>query len=383
MSFSSEHCYGVELHTHLEGSMTHEIVFNAAKRNGKPLPSDVTVSSDLIPYISIDENCVDLKAFLDKFYFFFPYVVDDKIAMQELCLSFAENQYLNHVYYTEVRYCPHLMCGSKLKPSELTEIIVNALDIGAKKYNIIIKSILTCMRKWKGDQTAKELIEIAHQFQPHVVGVDLGGNEMEADAMKWKDVFSKAKNEYNLNITIHAGEVLNSYQNVYDAIHHLFATRIGHGYDAIQDDALIQLLKQKDICLEVCPSSSVLISRTGGIKYQQKDWTSHPIRRFHDLGLNYNISSDDPTILRCSYQSDLEIMRTRCGISKQDIAQSIMQSAKFAFCEDLERIQLTKEIEKRVRLYYLKEEPDLFLNAKTLTFTAFVISVGMVLYRVW
>ena len=87
----------------------------------------------------------------------------------------------------------------------------------------------------------------------------------------------------------HAGEDIGP-ESIWDAIRYLKASRIGHGISAIQDEELMEYLADKQIPLEICPTSN-LFTR----KYVTR-LTNHPIRPFYDRGIKVTVNTDDPSI---------------------------------------------------------------------------------------
>lgn len=354
---NGKECYGVELHCHLDGCITPQIVFNTAKRRNIPLPADVKTPSDLIPYVSCIQKEKSLHDLLQKFGFFLPIIAGDKQAIIDICISYCKQQLLNRIYYSEVRYSPHLLSGNNLSPQQVLIIILNTLKQESIKYGIIIQSILCCMRSWNADYRAQETIELAKKYKVFgVVGIDMcAGHECgaEYDGL-WKRLLFKTRFEYGLNITIHAGED-NSCDAVYDALDNLYAQRIGHGYAIINDTKLMKRLKDERIHLECCPTSSVITNAVKDIKlYSTKDeWTKHPIFIFKKNGLNFGINTDDPEVLNCSYQSECDLLMTKCGFTKNDIADAIICAADASFIDREQKEVLIQEVTRRVYEFYL------------------------------
>jgi adenosine deaminase CECR1 len=82
---------------------------------------------------------------------------------------------------------------------------------------------------------------------------------------------TKQKMGDNFQVILHAGES-NSRENkeLYDAI--LLGTkRIGHGFAIARHPKLIELVKEKNICLECCPVSNLVLGYT-------RDLRCHPAR---------------------------------------------------------------------------------------------------------
>lgn len=79
------------------------------------------------------------------------------------------------------------------------------------------------------------------------------------------------------------------HENVYDAIL-LNSKRIGHGFSLALHPHLLNLVKEKDICIEACPISNMLLGYT-------TDLRSHPVRYMLNRGIQATINSHVPGIL--------------------------------------------------------------------------------------
>ena len=90
-----------------------------------------------------------------------------------------------------------------------------------------------------------------------------------------------------LPLIFHAGESVDSAnENLYDAV--LMGTkRIGHGFNLALHPHLQELVKQKQICIECCPVSNLILGYT-------LDLRCHPVRAFLHQGIPVSISPDDP-----------------------------------------------------------------------------------------
>jgi len=91
----------------------------------------------------------------------------------------------------------------------------------------------------------------------------------------------------------HAGETLGdgtpADENLYDAI--LLGTkRIGHGFSLYKHPYLLELVKEKNICVEVCPISNEILRLTASV-------LQHPLPALLAQGIPVAVSNDDPGIL--------------------------------------------------------------------------------------
>jgi adenosine deaminase len=88
------------------------------------------------------------------------------------------------------------------------------------------------------------------------------------------------------------------------AVETLGAERIGHGVRAIEDPAVVALLAQRQIPLEICPTSNRL---TGAAPAH----LPHPMGALHAAGVRVTIDADDPALFGTTLIDEyLEVERT-------------------------------------------------------------------------
>ena len=140
--------------------------------------------------------------------------------------------------------------------------------------------IITILRDLGPDE-AMAMANLACKFKMDklIVGVDLAGNEYDHPPENFADAFDLVfKN--NLGITTHAGEgrTKQAEKNIITSIDQLHATRIGHGVAARQSDKIRKILKDKNISVEICPTSNL---HTGSITALE----DHPAKQFFVDGI--------------------------------------------------------------------------------------------------
>jgi adenosine deaminase len=120
----------------------------------------------------------------------------------------------------------------------------------------------------------------------------------------------KAK-DAGLKLTIHTGESTPA-SFVKQTIQLANPDRIGHGVHAIEDRTVVEMIKERDITLEVCPWSNYLTNSVPTLE-------AHPLKRLFDLGVKVTINSDDPEVLETNLNNEYRIARD-LGMTLQDIA---------------------------------------------------------------
>ena len=89
------------------------------------------------------------------------------------------------------------------------------------------------------------------------MGIDLAGGPLPSHSWTLKDydkVFRRAR-EVGLGLTIHAGEGRPA-EEIRVAIEQLGAQRIGHGTTLLQSPGLVDLIRERNVCIEACVTSN-------------------------------------------------------------------------------------------------------------------------------
>jgi adenosine deaminase len=99
---------------------------------------------------------------------------------------------------------------------------------------------------------------------------------------------------------------------------------------AIDDPALMAELKQKQIPLEVCPSSNVALGIYPSI-------AEHPVKKLIDAGLCVTINSDDPPLFGTNLTREYLHLHRTFGLSAAELAQLSWNGLRHAFLDGGER----------------------------------------------
>ena len=168
-----------------------------------------------------------------------------------------------------------------------------------------------------------------------MVAIGLGGLEQGNEAEIFQEIFQFAK-EKGFRCHAHAGEG-DGPISVRNTIDLLKAERIGHGVRSIEDIQLIEILVDRNIHLEVCPTSNI---RTG--IYSSYDL--HPIRKLFDLGVNISVNSDDPTFFNCTIESEYLLLFDIFHFNLDEVKKIILNAANNSFLKEEEKSSLLKRI---------------------------------------
>lgn len=132
-----------------------------------------------------------------------------------------------------------------------------------------------------------------------VAGIDLVNEEDSSRSIsEFEELISHTiKKAPDLNIDLHAGESLNPNNNEISKAISLKSKRIGHGLNLWAHPELKQVIKDKDICLEVCPISNQILGYCDDLR-------KHPAKNYFSEGIPIVLCSDDATYQENSTLSD-------------------------------------------------------------------------------
>ena len=310
----------VDLHLHLDGSLSAEAILDVARREKIELP--VNNVTDLNKFLMVPENCQSLNEYLERFSL--PNLVLQTKKGLEICtLDLLERLAKDGVKYVEIRMAPQLSTNKGLSQEQVVETLIKTCK-KARKFHIFSNLILCMMRGNDTKENNLETIEVAKKFLGKgIVAMDLAGAEGLFPNEMFKDEFKLIK-ENNIPLTIHAGEALgaNSVKSALD----FGAVRIGHGIHSIEDENVLEELKNKNICLEICPKSN-LDTKTIS-KYNDL-----PLRQFIEKGIKVSINTDDMTVSNTTLKQEYETL-VKMGFDEKDLHDFAENSINASFADE-------------------------------------------------
>jgi adenosine deaminase len=324
----------IDLHRHMEGSLRLETLAEVAREHGVDLPTYNI--EELRPYVQVTDDAPDFYNFLGKMEllrrFYSAGEAVDRIAYEAVADAAADR-----VEYLELRVSP---AGKHLSPQEVMENVCRGAGRAARECGIQVRLLVTVIREF-GVKTAEEVLDLALAFRENgVVGLDLAGHEETHPATPFAAVFQRARGS-GLHVTIHAGEIGGSW-NVREAVELLGAERVGHGVRAAEDAAVMRLLKQRGITLEVCPTSNIQTGVT-------PTFTQHPLRRLYAAGIPVTINTDDPSVSDTTLSDEYVVAASTMGLTVKDVQLMILNAARAAFVDKDEREALEKHFQNLFR----------------------------------
>jgi adenosine deaminase len=162
---------------------------------------------------------------------------------------------------------------------------------------IIVNVILDIPREHEaeiGDRIAYWVIDGAQAGV--VVAIGLGGPEAGNPAARFSEAFNRVL-AAGIPAVLHAGEHVGP-ESIWDALNNGHSVRIGHGVRCLEDPKLVEYLRERQIPLEVCPTSNVLLKVCETLE-------DHPLPKLIEAGLYITVNSDDPPMFNITLTDEL------------------------------------------------------------------------------
>ncbi|MBL8161730.1 MAG: adenosine deaminase [Anaerolineae bacterium] len=323
----------VELHLHLDGTLTPATVLTLAERHH---------AADLLPGTSEDT--------IRKWFVFrdFPHFVEVKRVLKRLLRTaddFALVVYeagrtlsAQHVRYAEITLTPYSLIDT-LDYGLTIEMLLDGLEQGRQQarraFGIELRWVFDIPRnrafadyRTGGSYVpgaAERTLEYALLGKPQgVIGLGLGGNEVNAPPEPFAPVFAEAKRQ-GLRSLPHAGESEGP-ASIWGAVNALQADRIGHGVRAAQDKELLALLAERQIPLEVNVTSNVCL------RFFERT-EDHPLRALDDAGLLLTVNTDDPEMVGTSLTREYQQLVDVFGYGAADVIRFARNGFLACFAE--------------------------------------------------
>ena len=306
----------VELHMHLDGSVP---IYVLEKLSG--------LSFDEIYSKVVSINDIKLINYLKRFDFINSFI-KTKEDLELVSYSLGKELEKENVIYAEVRFAPIDYVTDKVTADDVIESVLSGLRKCNLKTNLIL-----CMRRGATLEYNRQVIELTKKYLNRgVVATDLVGDEEGYPFSLYKELFDECK-RLGIPYTIHSGE--ETKRDIKDVI--LYTKRIGHGIKICNDPELIDLVKNNNILLEVCPNSNLDTKNA-------RDYSHHPIKKLYDMGIKVSVNTDNRTVSNITLTEEYVSLINYLGFTIDDIYQMNLNAIDYAFISQEEKDELKREL---------------------------------------
>jgi adenosine deaminase len=288
-----------DLHRHLDGSLRPSTVAELAASKGIEVPNPLEFSAGM-----------GLEAALACFRFTLA-LLDTPESVSRVAHEICEDAAADGVSTLEIRF------GPQLHGPDLASYIDAAVEGAAGRAGILLCGLY-------GDDPAllDRLVDLA---RPGVVGLDLAGGPTPIQHFALADYagpFTRAR-EAGLGRTVHAGEGRPP-EEIRIAVEQLHAQRIGHGTTLLADPSVLDLVLDRGVVIEACPTSNVHTGAIGSL-------ADHPLPQWLQRGVKCCVNTDNT--LFSAVQASEEHARAAAipGMTPEFLARTMAHGHAAAF----------------------------------------------------
>ena len=321
------HLPKVELHLHLEGSVQPETLRELSRSKGR---LEKETRDWLSQRAERGYQYRDFQDFLQAFKLvtlLLETPSDYAIATTQLIEGLARQ----NVKYAEIIFAAGVVLWKEQPVEAIFEAVASATRAAQEVFGVRVQWIFDAVRHF-GVQHTREVLRWAGHFRSlGVVALGIGGDEIRGPAELFREVFGEAR-AMGLHVVAHAGEACGP-ESVRQAVEALGAERIGHGLTAARNPAVLALLCDRRIPLEVCLTSNVATGALGRIE-------DHPLPQFLDAGLVVTLNTDDPAMFGTDLVNEYLLAARTFHLTREQILGLARNAVRAAFLSEEEKLSL-------------------------------------------
>src|SRR5438552_1766406 len=311
-----------ELHTHLGGSVSSDILWSLAHEQGIALPVKDYWEFDRLVTIADPRGVPDLDA-LDAIYHWTELIQSSPLAVERSVHAAVGGAYRSQGITTlELRFNP--MKRNRGGERDLDHIILAAirgLDLASLEYPQVRAGLILMMDRTFSARQNMVIVEKAIRYAARgIVGIDIAGPRPDGGRFDYTQIHDHvdAAHEAGLGVTIHVGEEGGRWgiEELREVVDVLQPDRIGHGILAAGDPELMAALREAEITLEICPTSNLLTKALAG-----EDELRRVFRAFVEHNVPFTIATDGPEMMRTHLRDEFELL-LRIGALGEDEARA-------------------------------------------------------------
>jgi adenosine deaminase len=317
----------VELHVHLEGSIRPDTLLTLARRNQIALPTDTV------------EGLRAWYTFRD-----FPHFVQIYIAISKcLCTAddielvardFLAGQAAQQVRYSEVTYTAYTHYKHHgIAYRDQLAALNRARRWAEAELGVSMGLIIDIARETSPEAGMQVAEWVVDSYGDGVVALGLGGYEVGNPADRHAPAFQRAR-DAGVPLVLHAGET-DGAASIRAALGQ-GTRRIGHGVRCLEDPELVAILRERQIPLEVCPTSNVCLGVAPSL-------AEHPLPRLLSEGLYVTLNSDDPPMFNTTLTDEYLQAARVFGLGPAAIERLVLNAVRVTLLPDARRAAMERE----------------------------------------
>lgn len=336
----------LELHVHIEGTLSPELRWKLAQKNDITLPYD-TFEALKASYATMYNHRKELNpnnklpVFLEVYYLGIT-VLRTESDFYELAMDYFRKAAEMNVRYVE----PFFDVQAHTRRGVTVDVVMQGLrrakeDAGGT-LGIGCNWIL-CFLRDMSLESAIGAYEACAPYQGVIFSaIGLDSNEFQRPPVLFDALFRRARND-GLKVTSHCdvGQ-RDTYEHIRQVVSEIADTgldRIDHGLNAAEKPELMELIESRGLGMTLCPHA-----------YHRRNPTAYVfplVRKLFDAKIKITINSDDPAYMHDMWVSEnLQLVRKHCRFSDDDMVRLQRNAIDICWASIEVKEELSKELNK-------------------------------------
>ncbi|MGO8968285.1 MAG: adenosine deaminase family protein [Myxococcaceae bacterium] len=323
----------IDLHIHVGGAVAPHVLWSIAHAQGFKLPTKnyfefvelITARADKVA--NLDDYLAIMHTWTEK-------IQSSPMAMERSIYEVFGKEYRgSRVSQMELRFNPMKRnLHAELDLDHIIHASLRGMDRAVLEYGVKAGLIFCLAREFDHALNAIILEKAIRYRHRGVVGIDLAGTENEAlekDRSQldlYSELFARAR-AAGLKTTVHTGETTGTgAEGVMAVVERLKPNRIGHGIRAAYDESAMRALRERDVVLELCPTSNLHTHAVSGI-----DELRHIVQTLLDRGVKLTLNTDGPYLLETDMQSEVQLVEKHGIMTPAQVDQALATAREASF----------------------------------------------------
>lgn len=323
----------IDLHIHVGGAVAPHILWSIAHQQGFKLPTKnyfefvELITSRPGKVGSLDDYLKILHTWTEK-------IQSSPMAIERSVYEVIGKEFRgSNVSQIELRFNPMKRnLNSELDMDHIIHAALRGMDRAGLEYGVKAGRIFCLAREFDHNLNSI-IVEKAIKYRTRgVIGIDLAGTETNAMELRpevvsrYVDLFDRAR-QGGLRCTVHTGETAGTgAEGVISVVEKLKPNRIGHGIRAAYDEAAMKLLKERDVVLELCPTSNLHTKALESVEELR-----HVVRTLWDRGVKITFNTDGPYLLETDMRKEIELIEKNEILTAAQVDQTLAWARESSF----------------------------------------------------
>jgi adenosine deaminase len=363
----------VELHVHIEGTLTPALKWKFSQRNGQTLThprtgavfstlEELQDSHDTMKPVAEGQmnNEEETLSFFEAYYGGFE-VLKTKRDYYDLAMHYFGRAAAMNVRYCEIFFDPQghtrtgvtwetMMSGFREASEEAERNLNVSPDRMPYKISILtsiqqVKSAwILCLLRDESPESGMEHYLASLPYKDMIIGIGLDSNEDQCPPSLFEEIYLRARAD-GFRLTAHC-DVGKAYpiEHVHQVVNSVGGTgaeRVDHGMNATDSPELMETMRENEVGMTICPWSY--------IRHQPFDEVFERIRTLFDAGIKISMASDDPTFMEDTWMHEnLLLVQRFCKFSHADMLRLSKNAVEISWASDAVKKSILDEIDSIV-----------------------------------